>query len=126
VGNAVRQIPPLRLVQVREYQAVLDKKPKTDAEKRGQRGLHRDKRRPSRKVSSDMRFLCRYIEAKASEAGLNPSDQTLENVQRMFKAAEKEVSGSGSANPRNGQLKWRTLVAKIRKRLKEERDAGST
>jgi hypothetical protein len=36
VGTVVRQTPPLQLVQVREFQAVLDTKPKTDAEKQGQ------------------------------------------------------------------------------------------
>jgi hypothetical protein len=120
IGNAVRQIPPLRLVEVREYQAVLDKKPKTVTEKRGQRGLHIDKRRPSRKVSCDMRFLCLYIEEKASEAGLDCSDRKLENVRAMFEAAGKDVC-AGAVNPRKGQLKWRTIVSKIRTRLKAER-----
>jgi hypothetical protein len=120
IGNAVRQIPPLRLVEVREYQAVLDKKPKTVTEKRGQRGLHIDKRRPSRKVSCDMRFLCLYIEEKASEAGLDRSDRKLENVRAMFEAAGKDVC-AGAVNPRKGQLKWRTIVSKIRTRLKAER-----
>jgi hypothetical protein len=44
VGNAVKQIPPLQLVQLREFQAVLDTKPMIDAEKWGQQGLHKDKR----------------------------------------------------------------------------------
>jgi hypothetical protein len=121
VGNAVRQIPPLRLVNVTEFQGILDEKPKTDAEKRAQRGLHKGKRRPSRKVSCDMKYLCTYIEAKASEAGLDTSDRCLNNIQRMFEAAGNDV-GSGSVNPRKGQLKWRTLVPKIRKRLKAEKD----
>jgi hypothetical protein len=101
---------------------VLDKKPKTDTEKRGQQGLHIDKRRPSRKVSCDMRFLCLYIEEKASEAGLDRSDQKLENIQAMFEAAGKDV-GAGAVNPRRGQLKWRTIISKIRTRLKAERDS---
>jgi hypothetical protein len=39
----------------------------------------------------------------------------------MFETAGKDVS-SGSANPRKGQLKWRTLVLKIRKKLKAEKE----
>jgi hypothetical protein len=41
------------------------------------------------------------------------------NIQSMFEAAGKDV-GSGSASPRRGQLKWRTLILKIGKKLKAE------
>ena len=66
-----------------------------------------------------MKFLCTYIEKKASEAGLDTADRRLDNIRRMFEAAGEDV-GVGSVNPRKGQLKWRTLVGKIRKRLKAE------
>lgn len=62
-----------------------------------------------------MKSLCTYIEKKALEAGMNTADRCLDNVRRMFEAAGEDVS---SVNPRKGQLKWRTLVCKIRKRLK--------
>jgi hypothetical protein len=38
----------------------------------------------------------------------------------MFEAAGDDVSSL--VNPRKGRLKWRTLVAKIRKRLKAEKE----
>jgi hypothetical protein len=60
-----------------------------------------------------------YIERKASEAGLDTSGLRLVNIQSMFEAAGKDV-GSSSANPRKGQLKWRTLVLKSQKKLKAE------
>jgi hypothetical protein len=41
----------------------------------------------------------------------------------MFEAAGKDV-GFGSVNPIKGQLKWSTLVCKIRKRLKAERESA--
>ena len=122
VGNATRQIPPLRLVEVREFMGVLDTKPKTDLEKRSQRGLYKEKRRPARKVSNDMKFLCTYIEKKAVEAGFDTADRCLDNVRRMFEAAGEDFR---STNPRKGQLKWRTLVCKIRKRLKAEKDGAT-
>jgi hypothetical protein len=62
-----------------------------------------------------------YIERKVSEAGLATSDLRLVNIQSMFEAAGKDV-GFGSANPRKGQLKWRTLVLKIRKKIKAEKE----
>jgi hypothetical protein len=62
-----------------------------------------------------------YIERKASEAGRTHDLVWLVNIQRMFESAGNDV-GSGSANPRKGQLKWRTLVLKIQKKLKAEKE----
>jgi hypothetical protein len=45
-----------------------------------------------------MKYLCTYIEKKASEAGLDASDQRLDDIRRMFEAAGNV--GAGSANPR--------------------------
>ena len=67
-----------------------------------------------------MRFLCvMRIEKKAWEAGLNIADRCSNDAQRMFEAAGADVD---SGNPRKGQLKWRTLVNKMRKRLKPEKE----
>jgi hypothetical protein len=110
---------PLRLVDVKEYQ-FLDLKAKSDEEKRGQRGNCIRKRRPSRKICSDMKFLCNYIEQKASEAGLDTSDRSLENMRRMFEAEEKDIR-SGSVNSRSDQLKWQTFVQRLRRKINRER-----
>jgi hypothetical protein len=37
-----------------------------------------------------MKFLCNFIELKASKAGTDTSNQSLDNVQKMFDAALKE------------------------------------
>jgi hypothetical protein len=58
----------------------LDLKAKSDEEKGGQRGIHINKTRPSRKVCSDKKFLCSYIEQKASDGGLDTLDRSLENM----------------------------------------------
>jgi hypothetical protein len=100
---AARLLKPVKITRF------LDAKPKMDAEKRAHRGLHKEKRRLSRKVSCDMRFLCTHIEKKVLKAGLDTADRRLDNVRRMFEAAGEDV-GSGSVNLRKGQLKWRTLV----------------
>jgi hypothetical protein len=68
---------------------------------------------------SDIKFLCDYIEKKGKEAGLNIDDRSLLNVRRTFQAAEKEIHGH---EKKKSQLKWRTLVRKIR--LKLEAEAG--
>jgi len=41
----------------------------------------------------------------------------------MFEAAANDVVGSGAANPRLSQLKWTTLVRRLRKKLKAEKYA---
>jgi hypothetical protein len=84
IGNKERQIPPSRLVDVKEYQ-FLDLKAKSDEEKPGQRGNHINKRRLSRKICSDMKFLCQYIEQKASDAGLDTLDRSLKICEACLK-----------------------------------------
>jgi hypothetical protein len=82
-------------------------------------GKLRDKRRPSRKIFSDVKFLCNYIESKASEAGENITDMSLENVRKMFEAAMKHLIIPGEGNRRVDQLKWRTMVKRVRKKIKD-------
>jgi hypothetical protein len=117
VGNPDRQIPPLRKLAPKEF-VFLDNVPKTAAEKRSQRGKHIDKRRPSRKIFSDMKFICNYIESKASDAGVDTSDLSMSNVRRMFDAAVTALIIPGEHNERVDQLKWRTMVYRVRKKLK--------
>ena len=64
----------------------------------------------------------------ANEAGADTSDRSFENVRVMFDAAAKELIIPGGRNERIDQLKWRTMVGRIRKKLKfaqvEEEAAG--
>jgi hypothetical protein len=120
IGNKERQIPPLRLVDVKEYQ-FLDPKAKSDEETRGQRGLFMKKRRPSRKICSDMKFLCNYIEQKASDAGLDTLDRSLGNIRSMFEAAENDIRSGSANNRRSDQLKWQTFVQRLRFKISKER-----
>jgi hypothetical protein len=118
VANTQRQIPALRSLEGNDF-LFLDGIEKSAGEKRGQTGKHIEKRRPSRKMYCDIKFLCNYIEKKAREAGANIDDRSLENVRKTFAAAEKELHDEGK---RKGHLKWRTLVQKIRKKLKSVGD----
>jgi len=118
VGNSARQIPPLRKLGPKEFR-FLDNMPKTVTEKRSHRGKHFDKRRPSRKIFSDMKFICNYIESKASDAGVDTSDASEGNIRTMFEAAVKELIIPGERNNRVDQLKWRTMVFRVRKKIKQ-------
>jgi hypothetical protein len=53
------------------------------------------------------------------EAGMNIDDRSLDNLSKTFVAAEKEIHGSGK---RKSQLKWGTVVRKLRKKLKSSGD----
>ena len=135
VGHVERSIQALRYLTPREYQFI-DDSAKTAGEKRCLRGptKYQNKRRPSRKTYCDMKFLCNYIQSKASEAGADTTDRSLDNVRKMFDAASKElmVSGAGGAggagdhhDQRIDQFKWRTMVFRIRKKLKAQRQGGA-
>jgi hypothetical protein len=56
-----------------------------------QRGKHIDKWCPSQKIFSNVKFICNYIESKASNAGVDTSDVSSDNIRKMFKAAVKEL-----------------------------------
>jgi len=56
-----------------------------------------------------------YIEKKGREAGVNIEDRSLANVRKTFQASETAIHGR---EKRKGQLKCRTLVRKMRIKLK--------
>jgi hypothetical protein len=68
-------MPPLRLLDGNDF-SCMDEMAKSVAEKRGGRGKHNEKRRPSRKAHSDIKCLCDGIEKKGREAGVNVDDRT--------------------------------------------------
>ena len=116
VGNKAQSIPPLRLTDPVEFN-FMDKKEKTDQGKHGQREVFKNRRRPSRKIYCDMKFICKYIETKAAEANLDTSNRKLSNVRRMFEAAGLDKVAT---NRRGGQLVWTTIIKKLRAKLKLE------
>jgi hypothetical protein len=61
------------------------------AEKQAQRGRYISKRLAIRKIFSNLKFICNYIESKASKAGVDTSDGSPNNVHKMFKAAKEEL-----------------------------------
>ena len=81
----------------------LDAIEKSPREARGHGGNNKEKRRPSRKIYSDIKYLCKYIELKGREAGINIDDRSLHNIRKTFVAAEKEIRGPGK---RRSQLEW--------------------
>ncbi len=65
-----------------------------------------------------------YIESKASSAGNDTSDRALGNVRKMFDLASKYLIIPGENNQQIDQFKWRTMVGRIRKKLKAQGGAG--
>ena len=85
----------------------------------GQGSKHEDKRRASRKIYCDIKYLCNYSEKKGMEAGVNVDDRSLDNVHKTFVAAEKEIHGPAK---RRSQLNWGTVVRNMGKKLKSSGD----
>jgi hypothetical protein len=125
VGHIDRQIPPLRSLMPKEFQFI-DIMAKSESEKWCQRGptKYRDNRRPSRKTYCDTKFLCNYIESKASSVGSNTTDWALDNTRKMFDLASTDLTIPGENNQRINEFKWRTMVGRIRKKVKVQGDAG--
>jgi hypothetical protein len=71
-----------------------------------------------------MKFLCNYIESKASGAGFDTTDQALDSVRKMFDLASKDLIVPGENNQQIDQFKWRTMVGRIRKKLKVQGGGG--
>jgi hypothetical protein len=65
-----------------------------------------------------MKLICNYIESMASKAGVDTSDVSLDKVRKMYDAAVKELIIPGKQNQRVDQLKWPTMVSRVRKKLK--------
>jgi hypothetical protein len=123
IGDTEQGVPPLRLMKAPDF-AFLDKKPPLrDQEFKRKTQEGPAKRRPSRKIFSDLKFVAQYIETKAREAGMDTNDKSSNNVRLMY---EKVVDALYQTvkTKRGTQLKWRTLVTKLRKLAKQSTDNG--
>ena len=81
------------------------------------------KRRASRLIFSDMKFLCERIETAATKNGMDPSDGSSENIRIIYQQVWPLIS-EGLGSGRVTQHKWITLADKLRKKLKREKDEG--
>jgi hypothetical protein len=117
IGNLERSIPPLRTLVSKEFQ-FLDIIPKEANERRGHTGKHKAKRRPSAKKYSDLKFFCTYLEKAAEQQGFDTNDFSPQKVRRMFEASEIEIRKACGKNKRMDQLKWSTVVKKLRQQIK--------
>ena len=114
IGDTVRNVPPLRNLKASDL-AHLDKIPlSAEEEMHGRAGKHRAKRRPARKIYSDMAFLMNYITEKVVANGAMADEITVSSVDAMFMGVSEEFSGGA----RNAQKKWNTVVNEIRKKTK--------
>jgi hypothetical protein len=119
IGNLERSIPPLRSLVPKEFQFI-DIIPKEANERRGQPGKHREKRRPASKQYSDLKLFCKFLEKAASDQGLDTSNNSPQNVRRMFEASENEIRTACGKNKRMDQMRWTTVVKKLRKQMKTQ------
>ena len=119
IGDTEVGVPPLRLMKAPDF-AFLDAKPplpEQQFKRKAQAGPAR--RRPSRKIFSDMKFVCSYIETKATEGGMDINDRRSQNVRLMYEKIEGVLYETVKAK-RGTQLKWRTLLHKLRKAVRQK------
>jgi hypothetical protein len=92
IGDFVRGVPPLQNLQARDLDH-LDRLPLEEYEKHGRKGKYKDKRRPARKVFSDMSILMKYITTKVKAVDGIPQDINLASVDAMFRIVAPEFGG---------------------------------
>ena len=122
VGDTREHIPPLRILKKEDWE-FLDLVPKSDQAKRGSTGKYKDNKRPARKTFSDIKSLCKIIEAEAKRLGMDVNDKTLANVNRIYHRVEPTIYEGSKTGERETQLKWTTVLNKLREKGKEERKA---
>ena len=123
IGDTEQGVPPLRMMKAPDF-AFMDRKPPLKDQqfkRKTQQGP--PKRRPSRKIFSDLKFVCEYISKKATHAGMDITDRSNKNVRLMYEKVESELYRTIKTK-RGTQLKWRTLVTKLRKVARESNDNG--
>ena len=124
IGDTQQGIPPLRLLKAPDF-SFMDKRPPLrdqQFKRKAQEGPA--KRRPSRKIFSDLKFVCSYVEAKAKDAGMDTDDRSSTNVRLMYEKVENLLYQTVKTK-RGTQLKWRTLVTKLRKIAADEKKRQS-
>ena len=114
IGDSVRNVPPLRNLKAADL-AHLDSIPLSPEEMHGRSGRHKTKRRPARKIYSDMAFLMNYITEKVVANGAMPEEITISSVDAMYLGVA-EAFGGGK---QNAQKKWTTLVKELRIKLRQ-------
>ena len=120
IGDTEQGVPPLRLMTAPDF-SFLDKKPPLrDQTFKRKNQLGPAKRRPSRKIFSDIKFVCNYISARAGDAGMDTTDRSSINVRLMYEKVE-EVLYKTVKTKRGTQLKWRTLLLKLRSITKQSK-----
>ncbi len=124
IPDSERKIPPLRELTSADY-CFLDHIPKTDAEKRGSKGRFKDSRRPTRKTFCDIKFVCLHIETIANEEGMDINDRGHTNTKLMYEKVAPVLYECVATSQRSTQLRWLTLVSKLRAKLLKEKKAAA-
>jgi hypothetical protein len=110
IGDTVRNVPPLRYLQLADVKHIDDMELSVD-ELHGRKGRFRLQRRKSTKVLSDMKYLMEFIKRTLTARNAYRAETTIETVDEMYRS----VSDLFHANPRTGQLNWLTAVNTLRR-----------
>ena len=120
IGDTQQGIPPLQFLKAPDFSFMDKRAPLRDQQFKRKTQEGPAKRCPSRKIFSDLKFVCNYVEAKAKDAGMDTNDRSSTNVRLMYEKVEDQLYQTVKTK-RGTQLKWRTLVTKLRKMAAEEK-----
>lgn len=132
IPNRERQIPALKNVSTEAYK-FLDLQPRSIGERNRLTRLQSTRtgeRRASRKVASDMKTVCEFIEKEAAQFGY--IDITEENMVEAFREVTETWERAGGLVTNGGrrvrfeQRSWKTTLTFVRQLKKERMIAAST
>ena len=130
IPNRERQIPALRNVSTEAYK-FLDLQPRSRGECNRLTRLQRtrtDERRASRKVASDMKTVCEFIEKEATQFGyINITEEKMGDAFRKVTESWERAGGlltNGGRRVRFEQRSWKTTLTFVRKLKKRKNDCS--
>ena len=112
--NTKRNILAFRTLGPADF-AWMDNRDKTLNERRLAKG--KLKRRPVRKTLCDIKFFCNFIEETAVKEGLDPTDKSVQNLQRMCEVGLAAITTLKSTKAK-AQNRWKTVCLKLREQRK--------
>ena len=108
-GDTVNHVTPLRTLKAIDVRH-LDWLPLAEEEKA---------RRPARKILSDLKMVCRYVNVLAADQAISLDGLSRTELVQVFERVTTTENGLLATNARRSHIKWQSAVKTARKKVKQ-------
>ena len=108
-GDKVNHVPPLRTLQAIDVRH-LDRLPLAEEEKAW---------RLARKILSDLKVVCWYVNALAADQAISPDGLSRTELVQVFERVITTENGLLATNARRSHIKWQSAAKTARKKVKQ-------